>query len=75
MEEAAEEVALVVVAPPRQARARARALDHHRGVRGLGQEAEVEVAAEVEVEAVDAQCKQARENRAPSSSSYISSSL
>lgn len=60
----AEEVAAVVVAPPHQARARARALDHHRGARGLGQEVGVEVAAEVaaEVEAVDAQCKP--ENRA-----------
>lgn len=57
----AEEVA-AVVAPPHQARARA--LDHHRAARGLGQEVGVEVAAEVaaEVEAVDAQCKP--ENRA-----------
>lgn len=54
--EGAEEVALVVVAPPRQARARA--LDHHRGAQGLGQEVEVEVAAEVE--AVDAHCKRAK---------------
>lgn len=46
----AEEVAVVVVAPPHQAQALA--LDHHRGVRGLGQE--VEVGVEVEV---DAQCK------------------
>lgn len=45
----AEEVAVVVVAPPHQARALA--LDHHRGVRGLGQEVEVEVGV------VDAQCK------------------
>lgn len=49
----AEEVAVVVVAPPHQAQALA--LDRHRGVRGLGQEVEVEVEAEVEV--VDAQCK------------------
>lgn len=46
----AEEVA-VVVAPRHQARALA--LDHHRGARGLGQEVE----AEVEAEVVDAQCK------------------
>lgn len=51
----AEEVAVVVVAPPHQAQALALALDHHRGVRGLGQEVEVE--AEAEVEVVDAQCK------------------
>lgn len=48
-----EEVAAAVVAPRHQARVRA--LDHHRGARGLGQGVEVEVAAEVE--AVDAQCK------------------
>lgn len=47
----AEEVAAAVVAPRHQARIRA--LDHHRGARGLGQG--VEVAAEVE--AMDAQCK------------------
>lgn len=47
----AEEVAVVVVAPPHQAQALA--LDHHQGVRGLGQEVEVGV----EVEVVDAQCK------------------
>lgn len=47
----AEEVAVVVVAPPHQAQALA--LDHHRGVRGLGQEVEVEAVVEV----VDAQCK------------------
>lgn len=64
-----EEVA-VVVAPRHQAQAQAQAqelaqelaqalaLDRHRGARGLGQEVEVEAAAEVEaVEAVDAQCK------------------
>lgn len=53
----AEEVAVVVVAPPHQAQALA--LDHHQGVRGLGQEVEVgvEVEVEAEVEVVDAQCK------------------
>lgn len=46
-EEAVAEEVAVVVAPRHQARALA--LDHHRGARGLGQEVEAEV--------VDAQCK------------------
>lgn len=77
--EGAEEVVLAVVAPPRQARARA--LDHHRGARGLGQEVGVEVAEEVgvevaaEVEAVDAHCKPPRKTAPSSSSPPVSCSL